>query len=375
MKMFTVLENHNTADVPDLVPTTNFMKLTQLNGPFIQSLLIREASNRGLMCNPALGLCQNLRNGGIASTPKITSITNLSPFLLPPESSDNDSSSELLFRLNETAALGKLSEKDIMTLTKMEATLPYDYGTFLHMVKNMRFMCEYLGGTHCLAAKAWNTMAKHTKRNEPLYKEMAREHPTFYISVLDDLHRRFQTFIHSCAFGVFDDLKISHVKFDEVTRKIDNYEYNVRKPIWLPKPKRKEQELQPQQHSRPDPSGDTPTKRRKTTNPTRGDNIPNPNLDKRMTVPTHLPFGRVFHRLNRQKVDDVRHTDGSQKCNHFHHRGWCWSNCEFKASHSKALTEDEITAGAAQKDALIEKFKEWSERNAKTNQQQKQPGT
>ena len=78
MKMLIIMDNHTASDIPDLIPTTNFIKLTQLNDPFIQSLLIREANNRGLMYNPALGLCQNLRNIGISNTPKITPITNLS---------------------------------------------------------------------------------------------------------------------------------------------------------------------------------------------------------------------------------------------------------------------------------------------------------
>lgn len=72
VKLFNVVANQTAADILDLTPSTNFLKLTQLNEPFIQSLLIREAGNRGLMCHPALGFCQNLRNEGVASTPKIT---------------------------------------------------------------------------------------------------------------------------------------------------------------------------------------------------------------------------------------------------------------------------------------------------------------
>ena len=114
----------------------------------------------------------------------------------------------------------------------MEATLPYDYGTFLHMVKK----CEYLCGPHCKAAKAWHHVAKHTKHNEPLYKEMAKERPTFYISILDGLHRRFQNFLHSCASGAFEDLKINQNQFNAVTQKLTTMTTMIANQFGSPNP-------------------------------------------------------------------------------------------------------------------------------------------
>ena len=89
----------------------------------------------------------------------------------------------------------------------------------------------------------------HISRLRPLYGNSRLEHrcgtrPTnwvplprknckkkcFYASILYDLHRRFQTFVQSCALGDADKLRRSQLYFEKICEAVELFEYNVRAP-------------------------------------------------------------------------------------------------------------------------------------------------
>ena len=86
-----------------------------------------------------------------------------------------------------------------------------------------------------MSALAWSIAVTHAERHENLYREEFFKHKYFYASLLDDYHRRFQSFVQSCAFGQVDKLKITQLHFEKLTEAIELFEYNVRIPTWLQK--------------------------------------------------------------------------------------------------------------------------------------------
>ena len=184
-----------------------------------------------------LGLCTALKNGCLTSSPRPSSLNNLCIFLCPPEREGQSLSVEMSLRIQEQASYGKLTNDDLALLTGMEEFIPYDYASFIHMLRNMKFLCEFIGGEQYMAAVAWNVALQHGLRNECPYREEFVKHKHFYVSILDDYHRRFQTFVQSCAFGDADKLRKSQLQFEKICETIELFEYIVRTPSWLLKRK------------------------------------------------------------------------------------------------------------------------------------------
>ena len=85
---------------------------------------------------------------------------------------------------------------DIELLTKSENFLPKHIWTYEHQIRNFLLLLQIFGGQDCLTAQAWLKVVEHAQRNQILYKSMERDCSFLYISLLDDLHYRTQSFIH-----------------------------------------------------------------------------------------------------------------------------------------------------------------------------------
>jgi len=72
----------------------------------------------------------------------------------------------------------------------------------------------------------------------------------------------------------------------------------------------------------------------------------------------------MFHPDLRKDLPAVNHEDGTVKCNTFHHRGFCYTKCKFKASHSKTLSENKLVKMRKYRSSLIEK---WKQKNGENN--------
>ena len=112
-----------------------------------------------------------------------------------------------------------------------------DFWAFEHMVKNFKTITSYLFGPDCLLARSWNIVLEHANKNQATYKRFEREYQYFYVSLLDELRRRTQTFIHSAADGLVATLKTKQLDFSVILEAVENHTYFVRRPSSLPKRK------------------------------------------------------------------------------------------------------------------------------------------
>lgn len=89
-----------------------------------------------------------------------------------------------------------------------------------------------LGGTDCASASTWKESASHAADSKCSYHLMAKHNFNFYTSLLNDYHRRFMTFLKSCAHGKLDNLKFSQLFFHRIHQTLEEESYQVRVPLW-----------------------------------------------------------------------------------------------------------------------------------------------
>ena len=131
--------------------------------------------------------------------------------------------------------MGKLEQGDVEALTSMKPFAPFDFASFLHMLKGMEFVCDFLGGPGCYSALAWRHAREHAEYNEYIYIDKAGENAMFFASVANDYHRRHQTFLHSLEFKDTDKMANEHMDFNNVTGRVDTFEYVVHRPTFIPR--------------------------------------------------------------------------------------------------------------------------------------------
>ena len=307
--------------------------------------------NRGCLVYLQKGMCNDFRHGTIASSPDPFERNGLCVFLMAPEETKRFKVDRLR-ELEEKAARNKLDKDDIELLTSNDVYFPKDFWAFEHMLRNFYTITAYLFGPDCLMARAWKIVLDHANSHQATYKRFEREYQHFYVSVLDELHRRTQTFIHSAADGLISSLKTKQLDFSIILDSIENHTYFVRRPHGLPKHK-----PDPPQHPQ------QPNKKHRTPN-ARGELVYNNNVHKDMQVPKPGTYHDVFAPEFTRGLKIRNHRDGTEKCNNFHHRGRCYSNCHRIASHSKTLTATEISEG---RDSMLKAFGRWTAKQGKSN--------
>lgn len=239
-------------------------------------------------------------------------------------------------------------------MTAIRIYIPLEFSQFVHQLRNIRFLCEYIGGEQCLAAVAWDDTVQHAKRNESLYIRLDEEHEFFYGALMNDYHLQFQIFLSSCALGNFDDIDRKQLDFRPLHDRLKLQEYTPRQPRWM---KRK---LEARQNDR--------TRRQRIDqnrdNRQQNNMIVNPDTDPQMRVPCPLRYRDVFHPNIRASFTPVNHPDGGEKCSNYHHRGYCFPNCRLANSHNKILTRHEREAGRRYVQSLINRYNARNNRTA-----------
>ena len=76
-----------------------------------------------------------------------------------------------------------------------------------------------------------------------------------------------------------------------------------------------------------------------------------------MKVPAPDTYDKVSHQDCWRKVPACNHPDDTEKCNDFYHRGRCHLKCDRAASHTKKLTEDEISCGKEYVEKVVELYR------------------
>ena len=359
--MFTVVEGMNQEDIDELAPTKNALSLLEINsGPVIKELLQNHLKAKGCMAYLQPGMCNSLKSLIIASYNDAYNPSNLCVFHCGPEKVGNDVTEEEIAILTEKANINKLKMEDIAKLTKNETYLPRDFWAYEHMIINFQELCAYIGGANSITTMAWAKIVRHAKQNQLAYKKYERENDLFYISLCDDWMRRTQTFIHSGASGKLTDQKREHIDFMPTLMDIEFHRYHVRRPCWMPRPKRKADNTNNQNGGGSGLGGGgnlNGKQENKRRNYGKGEIVVNDNLEEDMKVPSAVTYRELFSPDYIGKLKYVNHEDGSHKCHNWHHSGRCWTNCKRIASHKKKLTKKEIEEG---KKFVLQAFGNWS---------------
>ena len=124
----------------------------------------------------------------------------------------------------------------------MKPFAPFDFPSYLHMLKGMEFLCMFLGGEYCYSSQAWRMARSHAERNEFLYVDKSQENAMVYASLWNDFHRRHMAFLHSLGDKAVDVMATDQMDFSKVTDKMECFEYVVNRPAWLPKRDQKDRE-------------------------------------------------------------------------------------------------------------------------------------
>ena len=233
----TMVPDMSQEELPEIEPTAAWLSLIGIKSSMtIVRTIEHTMRNRGCIVYLQKGMCNDFRHGTIASSPDPFERNGLCVFLMAPEETKRVKEDRLR-EIEEKASRNKLNQDDIELLTSNEVYLPKDFWAFEHMVRNFSTITSYLFGNDCLMARAWRIVLEHAGTHQATYKKFERDYQYFYVIVLDELHRRTQTFIHSAADGLLSSLKIRQLDFSSILDAIENHTYFVRRPTGLPKRK------------------------------------------------------------------------------------------------------------------------------------------
>ena len=340
LTLFTMTEDHGPEDIPELTPAPGMLECLAGCNPYdVQENLHHHLNNNGNVAYIQRSVCAALWKGFITSSdPK--SINNLTPFATygnVPENNGLDAKTLLKLAMKEKHE--RYDKEDLELLTELKITIPRDFHSYMHMLRNMEFLCFFLAGEDSLVRKTWQSAVEHAKKNEKLYTDQGDADEIFYCSTMYDFHRRFHTYLQSCAFGKYEKLKLRQLDFSHIYDDIEEDRYSIRSPGFI---KKRAAEKTTQNNNDSDPKVPPKKKPRKDRNANRGEKVNNNDFDQTLKAPSPLTYEQIFHPKNRGKTPAPTHTDGTIICNNFHHHGYCWEKgCRYSASHAKKLSEAE----------------------------------
>ena len=358
LKVITATDKNSDDDIKTMKPTEDMMKILSLKvGIKAQAHLQYEFNKHNHLCDVGLAMATQMKNGIIMSSPSINDINGMSPLFLPDQASEERLSGEVALRLEEQMSMNKITESDLKLITKCKIHFPKNFGEYVHAIKNFHRLTIIVAGKESIFASKIEILYEHAIEHERCYKEIEREHFHFYAFLLDLIHKRSQHFIHSATLGLISRLKISKLKFDDLFNKIEDGDLEPTKPKWLKNEKKRDFNHNILNETEKNTS-ENKNKKKRTSNE-------NPSFDKELKCPEDIQYRSIFHPGNRRGVEDVKHDDGSQRCNNWFFRGWCTENCPLKESHKKQLLPLEKQKCKEYLRKLINKHKKWAAENKK----------
>ena len=237
--LLTVKEFHQPGDETKL-EVTDMMKTLIEQGTSIrvQSQLQHEFSKKKYICDLSSSMCTSIKQGTLASQPTARDINGLSPFCTPNENKDDKLDYATRLCLNEQIEIGKIAAEDVKQLTKLSITFPQDFNTYRHFLRNFALLISLLTGPSSLLTLSLDLMVSHAEDNEQVYRDHGDDEWTFFPSLLDHIHRRVQTYIHSAGFGEIQKLNKKQLDFSSLQDSIENSTYQYFTPRWLKSKKR-----------------------------------------------------------------------------------------------------------------------------------------
>jgi len=365
LSLITATIDDSDENVDEMQPTEDMMTiLEQTVGIKAQSHLQHEFNRHKHMCDIGLAMCTQMKNGIITSHPSVNDINGVSPLFLPDQAAEDRLGSDLALRLEEQPVLGKISDDDLKIITKCKIYFPKNFGEYLHVVKNFHRLMIIIAGEKSLFAEKIAVLTDHAIEHERCYKDIEREFFHMYASILDHVHRRSQHFIHSAALGLVSKLKLRKLDFTDLLEEIEDGDYTPTKPKWLRNSNKKRDSSSSNEDTKEKDHGSQsntggPSKKRKKVH------VDNPDFDPDLKCPENYQYRALFHPGNRKGVQEVKHLDGSTRCNNWYHRGWCTESCPFKQSHSKTLQPEEKSKCKEYICKLVAKHKKWAENGSR----------
>ena len=123
---------------------------------------------------------------------------------------------------------------------------------------------------------------------------------------LDLVHKRSQHFIHSLTLGLISKLKVSKLEFGDLFNKIEG-DLEPTTPKWLKNEKKRDfNNINLSEPEKNHPERKIKKKRTSTENPY---------FDNELKCPEDTQYRAIFHPANRRGAEDVKHDDGSPRCN------------------------------------------------------------
>ena len=81
----------------------------------------------------------------------------------------------------------RYDKEDLELLTELKIMTPKNFHSYMHMFRNMDFLCAFLAGENNLVRKAWEAAVEHARRNEKVYTDHGETNEMFFCSTMYDL--------------------------------------------------------------------------------------------------------------------------------------------------------------------------------------------
>ena len=353
--LITATDKDSDDDVELMRPTEDMMKiLTQKVGFKAQAHLQYEFNKHNHLCDVGLAMATQMKNGIIMSSPSTNNINGMSPLFLPDQASEERLSGEVALRLEEQMSMNKITESDLRLITKCKIHFPKNFGEYVHMIRNFHRLTIIVAGEESIFALKIKSLHDHAITHERCYREIDRDYFHLYAFILDLVHKRSQHFIHSATLGLVSKLKVSKLEFSDLFSKIEDGDLEPTKPKWLKTEKKRDYSSASSVETDINPKKKAKEVREKPQS------IKNPDFENELKCPEDVKYASVFHHANRRGVEEVKHEDGSTRCNNWFFRGWCTENCPMKESHEKKLLPAEKQKCKEYLKKLIGKHKKWA---------------
>ena len=152
--------------------------------------------------------------------------------------------------------------------------------------------------------------------------------PLFGAWFINKIHTGVQKFLHSCALGKVDKLKLQALDFRNILSSVEDRSIAfVRSPAYV-----KTQFPTNNKGKRKSGDGNGEGQKNKRNKGDTKERVLNNESDSQAKLGSDMPFGEVFCKEVRSGVAQPKMDNGSEMCNRFYVKGYCFQNCS--RSHS-----------------------------------------
>ena len=318
-------------DSPATSPTSRMSTLLNAKNGAIVARLFNTWHDLDIVVQT--GMASNIQKGSLLSDHSPFSISNFSPFFVPPARAGFSALSNSELNCIEFASTNKnLSDKDIQKMVHSKPYVPQQPHLFLAQLRNWHAVLSDLFGPNALITTNIDDIISHYSTNELLYYNIFQEEPNFSVWFLNQVHFKCQRILHQCAsVESVSDIAFPQFTFDEELRCIGMNTVHARAPGWYTKLQTTETTTGNNTTNQRESSGTSDSsgrEKRRTIN--------NNNRDLKTKLRENERYSSLAHKQNLVKCRESEvSVDGTSICNNWHIRGWCNNLCIRKTTHQR----------------------------------------